>query len=142
MKRIIILFILSVFLISCCAKSSESDEPLKEQEVMLAEKASEVKSEVKKAKEPEKVTKPKEVKKAKIEKPKTDQEKIEALKDDDPRRQQVMVITWQIQYYREQLRNIEMRKLIECYQSKEYRDTLAKIENLNKQIRNILLLGG
>jgi len=72
----------------------------------------------------------------------SDKEQIEALKDDDPRRQQVMTLTWQIQYYREQLRNMEMKKLIECYQSKEYRDTLAKIENLNKQIRAILLLGG
>jgi hypothetical protein len=75
-----------------------------------------------------------------IEEKQSTKEQIEALKPDDPRRQQVMALTWQIQYYREQIKTIEMAHMIQCYQSKEYRDALAKIEELNKQIRALLLL--
>lgn len=73
-------------------------------------------------------------------KPETLKEKMEALTDEDPRRQQVMTLTWQIQYYREQLKAMELSHMIKCYQSKEYRNTLSKVENLNKQIRTLMLL--
>jgi Na+-transporting methylmalonyl-CoA/oxaloacetate decarboxylase gamma subunit len=73
-------------------------------------------------------------------KPETLKEKVETLADEDPRRQKVMTLTWQIQYYREQLKTIELKHMIKCYQSKEYRNTLSKIENLNKQIRTLMLL--
>lgn len=67
-------------------------------------------------------------------------EKVEALTNEDPRRQQIMALTWQIQCYKEQLKTMELSHMIKCYQSKIYRDTLAKIEELNKQIRVMMLL--
>jgi len=111
MKKFIVVFlIIPFFLLSCCSTKAGT------------------------------IDKPSPTKKESKVENKSDKETIEALKQDDPRRQQIMTLTWQIQYYREQLKTMEMKKMIECYQGKNYRDTVAKIENLNKQIRQILLL--
>lgn len=75
-----------------------------------------------------------------VEKKKTAREKIEALSSEDPRRQRVMAVTWQIQYQREKLKNVELNYLTKCYQDKEYRNTLAEIDRLTKQLRQLLLL--
>ena len=71
---------------------------------------------------------------------KSDREQIKALRPEDPRRQKVMTLTWQIQYQREKLKFLEMKYLGACYQDKEYRDAMIAIESLNKQIRQLILL--
>jgi hypothetical protein len=72
--------------------------------------------------------------------PKTDKEKMEALSEDDPRRQKIMTMTWRIQYCRERLKYLEAKYLAACYKDKEYRNAMDSIEDLNKQIRALLLL--
>lgn len=67
-------------------------------------------------------------------------DQIEALGPEDPRRQQIMTLTWQIQYQRERLKSLESQYLAACYKGKEYRDALTAIENLNKQVRQLILL--
>lgn len=76
---------------------------------------------------------------AKVEK-KSDREQIEALGPEDPRRQKIMTLTWQIQYQREKLKGLELKYLGACYRDREYRDAMTAIENLNRQIRQLLLL--
>ena len=71
---------------------------------------------------------------------KTAREKIEALPSEDPRRQKVIAVTWQIQYQREKLKNVELNYLAKCYQDEKYRNTLAEIDRLTKQLRQLLLL--
>lgn len=65
---------------------------------------------------------------------------VEALGSEDPRRQQIMTLTWQIQYQRERLKSLELKYLAACYKDKEYRNAMTAIESLNKQIRRLILL--
>ena len=75
-----------------------------------------------------------------VEKDQSVKDQVEALTPEDPRRQRVMTLTWQIQYQREKLMGLELKYLGACYKDKEYRDAMTAIENLNKQIRQLMLL--
>jgi len=130
MKQITFIFIVSIFLVSCYAKSGISDELL-EQEVMMAEvqQGATVGSETNTTSS----TPP-------IVKQKTDKEKLEALSPEDPRRQKVMTLTWQIQCQREKIKALGWKYKAALYNDPEYRVALKAIEDLNKKIRQMMLL--
>ena len=76
-----------------------------------------------------------------IEKHRPIKEAIADLQADDPRQARVLLLTWQIKYYQENLRAIELEYTGLCYKDQRHRKSSAEIERLTQKIRR-LLLGG
>jgi len=120
MKQLFYLLLASLFFVACCTKTSESQN----EQVVVEDNVTEIEK----------------VEPVEIKKDEPIGKQIAELSNEDPRRQKIATLTWRLQYEREKLRTLELSYLAKCYQDKKYRDSLAMIEQLNKQIRAMMLL--
>lgn len=74
-----------------------------------------------------------------IEKEKTAKEIIEGLGPDDPRGTRIALLTWQIKYWKEYLRAVELEYTGLCYKDVRHDNASMQVRQLTRELRRMLI---